>query len=151
MNESGTNKQQISKARITAVMTGLGFFGVAYNWLVSRIEAKGYDEGYTSDLVVLGTLVTVVAVAPLLGLRRTVIVLTAFVASGGPMSVGSKMRYRRMRERERRGYGYNNGSNNGRNVVAQAGPVTAAGLHPAAQARRGLSNGYVSAPSATRQ
>ena len=88
-----------------AVYGGLFAFGSAYNAIIGRLERNGLDEGYTSDLVVGGVLVTVAATAPLVGIRRAAFVLGAFVASGLPMSIGAKIRYRRMRERER-GYGY---------------------------------------------
>lgn len=95
------NRQKIDKRRMAAVYAGLFVFGVAYDRLVEWLEERGYDDGYTSDLVVIGTLVTLAGTLPLVGLRSLAVTVGAFVASGLPMSLGSKLRYKRWREREK--------------------------------------------------
>ena len=121
--EISDNKKHIFST--LALYGGLFVFGSAYNAIVGRLESNGLDEGYTSDLVVGGVLVTVAATAPLVGYRRAALVLGAFVASGLPMSIGAKIRYRRMRERER-GYGYINPAVTG--AAPGQRPATKAGL-----------------------
>lgn len=96
---SDNNQTEISRA--AAVYGGLALFGLAYNALTGWLEEKGLAEGYTSDLVVGGVLVTVTASAPIVGIRRAALVLGCFVASGLPMVIGARVRYRRWRERER--------------------------------------------------
>lgn len=86
--------------RAAGVYGGLFAFGTVYNWIVDRLEENGWDEGYTSDLVIGGVLVTVAGTVPVIGWQRAAAVLGAFVASGLPMTVGSKYRYRRMRMSE---------------------------------------------------
>ena len=81
-----------------AVVLGLLFlFGAAYNLLVAWLEHKGYDEGYTSLLVVGGVLVTLAASALLVGWYNALLVLLCFAASGLPMILGSLARYARAR------------------------------------------------------
>lgn len=141
MSNTTENQHEISKTRVTAVLGGLSIFGLAYNWMVSRIEDKGYDEGYTSDLVVAGTLITVLATWPILGLRGVAVVLAAFVASGGPMSIGSKARYRARRARElhaqqRYGAGNDGNTNHSTGSTSSTRPITAAWLQTAAKSGR---------------
>lgn len=115
---STKNKQIIGKA--AAVYGTLAAFGVGYNALTSWLEEQGYDEGYTSDLVIGGVLVTVLGTAPLVGGKRAALVLGGFVASGLPMVIGARLRYRKWRNREREGY-----------VKHTTEPTPAAGQRPA--------------------
>lgn len=99
MEISDSNRTKIGKA--AAVYGSLALFGVGYNALTGWVERRGFDEGYTSDLVIGGVLVTVAGTAPLVGIRRAAFVLGAFVASGLPMIIGARVRYRKAREMER--------------------------------------------------
>jgi hypothetical protein len=99
---SNNNRTVLGKA--LAVYGGLAVFGAAYNALTGWVERRGFDEGYTSDLVIGGVLVTVAGTAPLVGIRRAAFVLGAFVASGLPMIIGARVRYRKAREMEREGH-----------------------------------------------
>lgn len=126
-DKSDKNQTKISKAQAAIVYGGLFAFGAGYNALVSRLEAEGWDEGYTSDLVVGGVLVTLTAAVPVVGWRNAAAVLLAFVASGLPMSIGAKLRYRKARQRER-GYVIDK---------REKGTGAAAWNEPTAKARRG--------------
>jgi len=118
--KTDSNKHIFSKA--AAVYGGLAAFGVGYNALTSWIEERGWDEGYTADLVIGGVLVTVLGTAPLVGWKRAALVLGGFVASGAPMAIGARVRYRQWRERER---GY---------VTTKTEPGAATRQRPTAQA-----------------
>ena len=84
-----------------AAMMGLLFvFGWGYNSLVEWVESKGYNQGYTSLLVVLGVAVTLLGALPLVGIEAVVLMVCLFVASGLPMVIGSVVRYARERGQE---------------------------------------------------
>lgn len=138
------NRQKIDKRRMAAVYAGLFVFGIAYDRLIEWLEERGYDDGYTSDLVVLGTAVTLAGTLPLVGLRSAAVTLGAFVASGLPVSLSSKLRYKRWREREGRSQGMaRNGrfsSSQGNDQWAQHRPTfesAAVGQRASATAGRG--------------
>jgi hypothetical protein len=80
---------------IGAVLFGLLMFGLVYNELVQRIGRR--KEGYTSLLVVGGVLITLGGVA-LVSWQCAVLTLSAFAASGLPMTLGSIYRHIRSRE-----------------------------------------------------
>lgn len=67
---------------------GLVAFGVAYNALVQDLRRRYGDHGYTAILVVAGVVVTVLAVAPRIGLRGLLYIMLAFICSGVPMIAG---------------------------------------------------------------
>lgn len=94
------NRRNFAKRDAIKAYVALFTFGVAYDQIVGYLEEKSLDDGYTSDLVVVGTAVTLLGALPLIGLKKTALTLGAFVASGLPMAVGSKLRYRRRRKRE---------------------------------------------------
>lgn len=75
----------------------LFIFGVAYNLFMTRLEERGYHEGYVSFLVAGGVLVTLIGIA-VFDSRGALIALGAFTASGTPMIIGSMIRH--MRERD---------------------------------------------------
>ncbi len=87
-----------SASGVIRVLIGLLIFGVLYNWAVGWLEARGYDEGYTSFLVVVGVLVTLSGVA-LLDWHAALLTMVAFVCSGVPMIVGSWWRHVQARRR----------------------------------------------------
>ena len=92
--KSVTNKQIIS---VYAVLLG---FGLVYDQLVDFVEEEMLDDGKTADLVVFGTLITLIPLLPLFGWRRWLIILGAFGSSGLPMWAGSHWRYLRRRRKE---------------------------------------------------
>ena len=83
---------------VIRVFVGLFGFGVAYNALVAWVERKGYDEGYSAFLVVLGVLVTLGGMA-LLDWRASLLGIGAFACSGAPMILGSWWRHVQARKR----------------------------------------------------
>lgn len=85
-----------------AILAGLFVFGLAYNQFVAWLEETGRDRGYTAILVVIGTLITVLATVPLIGMDAVTIVLAAFAASGVSMAAGSWERYSRQRGHDER-------------------------------------------------
>ena len=80
------------------VIIGLFLFGVAYNAFVGWTQRRGYEEGYTAILVVIGVLVTLAGVA-IIDWSAARITAFAFIASGSPMIAGSIWRHVRARER----------------------------------------------------
>lgn len=82
---------------IGAILVGLFFFGVAYDQLMARLEARKDD--FVAFMVVFGVLVTLGGVA-LVDWQGALLALGMFAASGLPMIVGSMARSMRKRERE---------------------------------------------------
>lgn len=82
------------------ILTILFLFGVGYNEFVEWLEENGYDRGYTSLLVVFGTMVTVGMAGFLIGWQNAIRLLMAFGASGLPMIIGSIERYVRERSED---------------------------------------------------
>jgi hypothetical protein len=66
--------------------------GFGYNALVSYLERRGYDDGFTAPLVVVGVLFTIGGVA-LVDWRAALLTLGAFAASGFWMVIGSWWRH----------------------------------------------------------
>lgn len=85
---------------LAAVMAGLLLFGVGYDWLVTRLEERGHDQGYTSLLVVGGVLITLAGAGLLVGWWTVAVISLCFTASGTPMIVGSVCRYARERRQD---------------------------------------------------
>ncbi len=85
-------------ARIGLVWGVLFAFGFVYNLVVAWAESRGYDEGYTAILVVVGTLVTLLGVA-VIEWRAALLALGAFSASGFWMVLGSWWRHVQARRR----------------------------------------------------
>lgn len=78
---------------IAMVYLTLFIFGLAYDRAVGLIERSSYARFVnTALLVVIGTIVTLAAATPLIGVKNAVLVLGAFVASGLPMAAGSYIR-----------------------------------------------------------
>ena len=86
------------------VVFGLLFvFGFLYNLAVDWFERRGYDEGYTSILVVFGVLVTLAGVA-VIDSNAATLCLAAFCASGSWMVIGGWWRHVRIRENGQANY-----------------------------------------------
>ena len=93
MNLSGNNP-----VTIWHVMGILFAFGFLYNLLVAWMERRGYDEGYTALLVVIGVGVTLVAYS-FVDVVPAIEMALAFAASGFWMVVGSWWRHVQARRR----------------------------------------------------
>lgn len=76
-------------------------FGILYNFLVGWMEKHHYTEGYTSFLVAVGVIATLLLILPIIGLTVFVILAIAFTCTGIFMIIGHVGRY--MRDR-RQGY-----------------------------------------------
>jgi hypothetical protein len=81
---------------------GLIVFGLLYNAGVAWLHRRGYQDGYTAFLVVIGVAVTVltVAVAGLITWDAVLVLVLAFISSGIPMILGDIARHTRSRRRE---------------------------------------------------
>jgi hypothetical protein len=77
---------ELGAIAVTAVF--LFGFGIGYNWLVLQVSRKGYSEGYTWLLVVVGVAVTVAAAGFTIGWTAVLLLLIYFAASGLPMALG---------------------------------------------------------------
>ena len=77
---------------IGIVMGVLFVVCVAYDSLVGWMERRGYDEGYTAILVVVGVIITGIGGAAI-DLEAAILFLLLFVASGTPMIFGSWRRH----------------------------------------------------------
>lgn len=66
---------------------GLFMFGILFAWLVNYIQKR--TKHYTAELVVIGSLVTVLVSGFIIGWAKMAVVLILFAASGSPMIVGS--------------------------------------------------------------
>ena len=75
-------------------------FGIGFNWLVSWLHRRGWDDGYTWLLVVMGTAVTLVVAGFTVGWPVALIVAGYFGCSGLPMAVGDILRHVQARSRE---------------------------------------------------
>lgn len=75
-------------------------FGIAYNYFVSRLNRRGWSEGYTAMLVVVGVSITVIGSIAMIGMTNALYMLAAFVASGLPMIAGDVLRHVRKREKQ---------------------------------------------------
>jgi len=76
--------------------------GVAYAWVIHRIESTGRAEGYAWLMVVVGVVLTLALCAPVIGLEATVAVGAMFVATGVPMIAVTIYRYEKARGEARR-------------------------------------------------
>jgi len=84
-----------------AVLLRLLGWGVFYNWLVARLEKKGYDRGYMGFIVSGGVFGVIVGFTVLVGsLDLGMVLLACFAAAGLPMVIGSVARYNEARTRE---------------------------------------------------
>lgn len=78
---------------IAIVYLSLLVFGLSYDWIVGQIERSSYAKFVnTALLVIIGTIVTLAAAIPLIGVKNAVLALGAFAASGLPMAAGSYIR-----------------------------------------------------------
>lgn len=73
-------------------------FGLLYNQFVNWCEQRGYSDGYTGLLVVLGVLVTLALAVPFVGLAVVLVVFTLFCCTGAPMVAGDVWRAIKRRE-----------------------------------------------------
>lgn len=93
MNLSGNNP-----VTIWHIMGFLFAFGFLYNLLISWMERRGYDEGYTALLVVIGVGITLVAYS-FVDVVAAIETALAFAASGSWMVIGSWWRHVQARRR----------------------------------------------------
>lgn len=112
------NRREMTRRRFVAAFVGLLGFGAVYDQLVAECHRRGYDDGYTSLLVVGGVGVTLAAAAPVIGRRNAERVFWLFVASGVPMIVGDIGRYVKRRKGH---WEWVNGNGEGRNVIQTKG------------------------------
>jgi len=82
-------------------LAGLFLFGLGYDQLVSWMERRGYERGITALLVVFGTLMTLLPILVIWGIKAFFRTFSLFVASGTPMIAGSLWRYLDERDEER--------------------------------------------------
>lgn len=68
-------------------------FGVAFNWLTSWMHRRGYSDGYTWVLVVVGVAVTIGASGLVLGWTAVWVLFVLFACSGLPMAAGDIWRH----------------------------------------------------------
>ena len=78
-----------------AIGAGLFGFGLLFDRITEHLERIGWAHGRSSLLVITGTLVTLLAAIPLIGLRATLVVLALFACSGLPMAAGQIIRHQR--------------------------------------------------------
>jgi len=93
----------MTNAQVTiliGIMVGLVGFGILYDRLVNKLEKSGRDRGLTAFLVVGGTVITLAATIPLIGLMAALLVLACFAASGLPMVLGAWERYTTARKQD---------------------------------------------------
>lgn len=83
--------------RLRWILGALFAFGALYNLLVGWMQENGYDEGYTSFLVVVGVGATVAAYAAI-DLTAAFEFFLMFVASGCWMIVGDVWRHMKARK-----------------------------------------------------
>jgi predicted tellurium resistance membrane protein TerC len=74
------------------IMGVLFVFGFLYNLLIGWLERRGYDEGYTALLVVIGVAVTLIAYS-FMDVVPAIEMALAFAASGFWMVIGSWWRH----------------------------------------------------------
>lgn len=77
---------------VSAIFLGLVLFGISYNRVIGWAEHRGYIEGYTSLMVAVGVVFTLIPLA-ILSWQFVLLVAGAFIASGTPMILGSITRY----------------------------------------------------------
>jgi hypothetical protein len=79
------------------IYPGLFLFGIGYNWFMGEADRRGWSEGLLSLFVALGSAVTIGGIA-LIDIEAGGLALLCFALSGGPMMMGSLVRYVRKRE-----------------------------------------------------
>jgi hypothetical protein len=88
---------RVELGQLLVIYASLVLFGIGFNAVTAWAERRGYIEGFTSLMVVIGVAVTL---TPFLILDCSVLyVVGGFVCSGLPMIIGSIGRYMRMRAR----------------------------------------------------
>ncbi|HUV95794.1 MAG TPA: hypothetical protein VMX14_13345 [Anaerolineae bacterium] len=92
------HRQEPTRARVALTLTALLAFGIAYNAIVTWLENRHHDRGYTSLLVIAGSAVTIAGAGHLTTWRAALWMLACFAASGAPMTAGSIWRYCRHRQ-----------------------------------------------------
>lgn len=78
-------------------LVALFLFGWLYNHAVQWLERNGYEDGFTSLLVVGGTAVTLLGLAAI-DPHAAMWAIACFAASGTPMVLGSIWRYLQRRK-----------------------------------------------------
>lgn len=82
------------------LLLSLFVFGVGYNIFVTWLNRRGWENGVTAPLVIIGVAVTVtIGVLPIFGKEPVFYLLTIFVASGVPVTFGAISRYLKERTR----------------------------------------------------
>jgi hypothetical protein len=79
------------------IYPGLLLFGIAYNQFMGIADQRGWSEGFLSLFVALGSAVTIGGIA-LIDVEAGGLALLCFALAGGPMMIGSLVRYVRKRE-----------------------------------------------------
>lgn len=85
---------------ITVTASSLLLFGVGFNWLTTYWGRKGYNDGYTWLLVVIGVAVTIIAAGFTIGWGAVIVLIIYFAASGFPMAAGDIWRHVKARRAE---------------------------------------------------
>ena len=86
--------------RHIAAMGGLFLFGLGYDRFVGWLERNGYERGVTALLVVVGTMITLLPILGIWGIKAFFRTFSLFAASGSPMIAGSVWRYLAERDEE---------------------------------------------------
>lgn len=87
--------------RYLAVFTGLFVTACFYNYAVTWLEKKHYQEGWLALLVVIGVGFTLAGIA-FISWQAAILSLCGFIATGTPMIAGSLIRYFEAKEHLRR-------------------------------------------------
>ncbi len=90
----------VSCTAVAIVLIVLFITSIGYNAIVAWLEKKGYDEGYTAILVVIGVGWTL-AGAAILDWKHTLLITACFISSGTPMIIGSWWRHVQKRRKSR--------------------------------------------------
>jgi len=77
---------------------GLLVFGFLFNLLTAEMHRRGYSEGFTWLLVVIGTTVVLAVSVPFVGLADILILFMLFASAGLPMAAGDIWRYLKAKE-----------------------------------------------------
>jgi hypothetical protein len=93
------HQSQRARQRSRFVLPLLFVFGIIYNHIVTQLERRHHNDGYTSLLVIAGSGVTIAAAGLLTSLQNALWTLACFSASGLPMTIGSIARHCHRRER----------------------------------------------------
>lgn len=90
---------QGESSKFSAAFGAAFLFGVGFNWITAWLGRRGYSEGYTAVLVIIGTGITILLAAPIIGLVNALKVFGLFAASGAPMALGDMGRHAQARRK----------------------------------------------------